>query len=359
MPKTPSANAKSTDKVHILIPAYEPDMTLVKIVKELRTACKYPIIIVNDGSGNKASEVFAACANISNLTVLEHDVNRGKGAALKTGLNHVYTSHPNAAGVVTADADGQHTTEDILKICQKLQTETVKNKPTLWLGMRYQDGSHYIPLRSRIGNTFSSLLFCIATRRWLKDTQTGLRGIPLSMVPALLDVENNGFAFETDMLLIASRKKYSYGKVSIETVYEPGNPSSHFKPIQDTVVILGQFIKFIAVGGISAGLDYAVFALLYWQTGEILLSILLARLVSAIFNFTTSRKFVFKASNPLTSQAVRYTVVCSAVALLSYGLTKALYLAGLSPFIGKILADTIIFILSYIGLRKFVFKTSY
>src|SRR3990167_7073441 len=103
-----------------LIPAYNPSEDLLSYVQQLRQHFPY-VVIVNDGSKSECQSTFEKLSEIKAVTVLKHAVNCGKGAALKTGLNHIEITYPKAVGVVTIDADGQHRIEDAIKVAQALQ----------------------------------------------------------------------------------------------------------------------------------------------------------------------------------------------------------------------------------------------
>ena len=91
----------------IIIPAYNPDNHLLNVVKELKD---YNIIVVDDGSASK--EIFE---KLKNVTLLKHDINMGKGKAMKTAMEYVYKNNLDD-GIIFVDADGQHKTKDIKKI---------------------------------------------------------------------------------------------------------------------------------------------------------------------------------------------------------------------------------------------------
>lgn len=105
----------------VLIPAYCPDEKLIALVKSLHDM-DFTIVVVNDGSKAEQTPVFEAVSGYAE--VLTHKKNRGKGAALKTGLEYIKSSFSVPYVVVTADADGQHLPEDILLVCQKACEKT-------------------------------------------------------------------------------------------------------------------------------------------------------------------------------------------------------------------------------------------
>src|ERR1041384_4525248 len=115
----------------ILIPAYRPGETLSELVASLveRDAA---IVIVDDGSGPDFEPIFDRAASYPRVHLVRHCTNLGKGAALKTGLNHALVQFPACDGVVTADADGQHHPDDILAVAARLRA----NPGKLVLGAR-------------------------------------------------------------------------------------------------------------------------------------------------------------------------------------------------------------------------------
>ena len=88
-----------------VIPAYKPGMEMTDTVRELKEA-GFEVVVVNDGSGNEFDHVFDIARELT--TVVEHDVNKGKGEALKTGIRYIREHYPEPYIIVTADADGQH-----------------------------------------------------------------------------------------------------------------------------------------------------------------------------------------------------------------------------------------------------------
>src|SRR3989338_5795247 len=153
----------------VLIPAYKPNKDLVTIVKQLSDSVIEHIVVVNYGSGADYDPIFNEIKGIHRVTLLTHAVNLGKGAALKTGFHYCYAQFPNHAGIITADADGQHLLEDILRVCREL----INSKQRLVIGARQFAGK--VPLRSRFGNTLTRYIFFLLVGQKLTDTQSGLR----------------------------------------------------------------------------------------------------------------------------------------------------------------------------------------
>ena len=102
-----------------------------------------------------------------------------------------------------------------------------------------------VPWRSQFGNNLTRRIFQLFTRIDLHDTQTGLRAIPRSLLPRLLEVKANRYSFELEMLLIASRDRISLVQKPIQTVYLDGNSDSHFNPVLDSLRIYWVFVRYL------------------------------------------------------------------------------------------------------------------
>jgi len=211
----------------VVIPAFEPETALIRLVHDLRDEFR-GIVVVDDGS-RRSRDVFAQLDSPDNVQVLSHETNRGKGAALKTAFGAVLMLFPDALGVLTADADGQHLPKDILRVARTLE----ETPEMLALGVR--SFGRDTPFRSRLGNLWTVAEFRLLTGTTVRDTQTGLRGIPLRILPKLLSVPGDRYDYEIRMLATAVLAWGGVTQVPIETVYAEGNRSSHFRPFADTI----------------------------------------------------------------------------------------------------------------------------
>ncbi|TNJ62479.1 glycosyltransferase family 2 protein [Paenibacillus hemerocallicola] len=166
----------------VLIPSYEPDARLPEFVGRLKSMCDLPIVIVDDGSGEACKPIFKAVAD-AGCRVLTHERNRGKGTALKTGFQYIKDTG-EAGGVVCADSDGQHLPEDIMKIAEALDGR----ERHVVMGSRRFTGK--VPLRSRLGNGLTRIVFAMTTGTRVQDTQTGLRGYPAPMLEVVIELRS-------------------------------------------------------------------------------------------------------------------------------------------------------------------------
>lgn len=217
------------NNILILIPAYKPSDALVELTKTLSER-GYAVLCVDDGSGSEFDGIFDRTSEYA--LVIRYQTNRGKGGALKHGMDYIISS-PECASVttvVTADADGQHKPDDI----EKTAHASLKYGGFV-LGVRRFTGK--VPLRSRFGNSMTKLVFAAASGKKLTDTQTGLRAMKKSDLPFHLSIPGNRYEYEMNVLFAVVKSGTPITEVPIETVYENNNESSHFHPIRDSARI--------------------------------------------------------------------------------------------------------------------------
>jgi putative flippase GtrA/SAM-dependent methyltransferase len=301
------------------------------------------IVVVDDGSGAEYADVFAACP----ARLLRHDANRGKGAALRTGIRFVLAEHLGC-GVATADADGQHHPEDIMRVARRLDHEP----ESLVLGSRtFEEG---VPGRSRIGNRLARGGFRLLMGQRLRDTQTGLRGIPASLLPELAAMTSAGYEFEVDMLTAAKHMSIPIVEEPIRTIYQPGNPTSHFDPLADSMRIGFVLARFTILSLVTAVLDNVVFSLAIRAGLAAGVAQIAARAVAVCVNYPLARRAVFLSKAQGAGTLARYLALVAASGLLSFRL-----LMWLAPELGllkaKIAAESALFIVNFVIQRDWVF----
>ena len=132
--------------VTVIIPSLNPDEKLRKTVSDLIAVGFDDIILVNDGSAPESVQNFPT--DVPECTILTHEVNRGKGAAMKTAFRYYLESARKTVGVITVDGDGQHIAEDVLACAREMCAQNA-----VILGVR-DFSEPQVPPRSRIGNRF-------------------------------------------------------------------------------------------------------------------------------------------------------------------------------------------------------------
>ena len=335
----------------VLIPAYQPSPVLPEMVRELAASSEMEaVVVVDDGSGPEYREIFDA-AEREGAIVLQHVINLGKGAALKTGLNAAACRFPGHVGVVTADADGQHKVDDILKTARTLAGQPA----ALVLGVRSFGGD--VPLRSRVGNILTRAVMRFVTGQAFTDTQTGLRGIPMGFVPELMRSTPNGYDFELDMLLRCRDARREITEVAIETVYIDQNRNSHFNPLVDSMRVYFVFFRFAAVSMITAAIDNTVFLMLHHSWASVIGCQFASRAVAGVFNYSANKLEVFHSRTHNKVALPRYCFSVVAQGLVSYFLFIHLSrLLGIDVAVAKIAVETALFFASFIVQREFVFR---
>lgn len=336
--------------MHVLIPAYEPTGSLPRLVARLRDADPtLRVLVVDDGSGPQYAEVFDRAA-AAGAAIIRHPQNRGKGAALRSGFAWIRARAPLDA-VVTADADGQHTPQDILAVAARVDVEG----SALVLGCRAFDGE--VPARSRVGNAIARGAFRVAAGWRVSDTQTGLRGIPPAMIAWLLEVPGERFDYEQRVLLRLARAGFSAVEVPIETVYLDGNASSHFKPIADSIRVMAPTIAFAASSLTGFVVDAAALFLIYAVTGALVPSVVAARVISAGITFVLNRRVVFRrrGREHLFRHLSAYVVLAALLLASNLAWMSFLTGAGLPLWLAKVVTELALFALSYRAQKNAVF----
>jgi putative flippase GtrA len=350
-----NSDSAASAGVALLVPAFRPGNGLVDLVKAFYATGSNPkwdvIVVVDDGSGPAYANVFDEISRIPGVQVVPHAVNLGKGAALKSGINFILCAYPGIAGVVTADADGQHDPADIVRVRDRLR----QNPNALILGVRAFDGR--IPLRSKFGNRITRGVMRAVLGQKVADSQTGLRAIPRHLLARLLKISASGYEFESEMLVAVKHLGVSVVEQPIRTIYELHNPSSHFQPVWDSIRIYSVLLRFGFISILTAALDNGVFYLLFGATGNIAVSQIGARLAAVLLNYSAVRKAVFLSDEKHRLLLPRYLLVVLVNGLLSYAgirlLTSATP-AGVVP--AKMLAEALLFIVNFLAQRDFVFS---
>lgn len=402
------------EKMIVLIPAYKPEEKMLRLLEELgqyRRASADSrqdgeqagrsdragagltikentgidgIVVVDDGGGESFRALFDRAQELGCL-VVRHEENRGKGAAIRTGIRAAVEHFGSDIHIVTADADGQHLPKDILRVADmtlkknsSVGPQKGAAKPVLVLGAR-DFSQKNVPLRSMLGNRITSVFFRISTGRSCKDTQTGLRGIPASLIHLALRTEGDRYEYEMNFLTDAV-KIADLAMVTIETVYEDGNSTSHFRPVRDSLLIYKRPLRYAMTGAGSAVVDWGLFLILLRIMGlsafstdvaEGAIGLLAepsmaakaagaaaatARIGSGLFNFEMNRRWSFQSSGNVGREVVRYMILFFANMFCNAGAVSALSYLGVPAALAKFLTDVALFVINYQVQKHWVFK---
>lgn len=194
----------------ILIPACNPNTTLVTFIEQLIVNPFLHIIIVNDGSDLHADHLFQTLSEIKGVTILNHANNEGKGRAIKTGLTYIIKNFKYYEGVITAGADGQHRVEDLIRISNSSRIFS----GGIIVGIR-DFRSNLLPKNSFIMNRVASILFDILFKKRLLDVQSGLRFFLKKDVQWIRKVRGDQFDFDINVLIEAIRREIPIYEVPI------------------------------------------------------------------------------------------------------------------------------------------------
>lgn len=337
-----------TDVV-VVIPAYKPPASLPEFVAELVGAGFGRIIVIDDGSGPAHAAIFTRTAAVQGVILLRHGINLGKGAALKTAMNHAYCGAP-MIGVITADADGQHAVADILAVARRLRSEPT----TLVIGTRRFVGA--VPWRSRLGNTITRFVFRLLIGRRLHDTQSGLRAIPRDYIPRLLRIEATGYEFELDMLITCKHGHWPIAEEPIDTIYLEGNRSSHFDPLWDSVKIYFVLLRFMGASLATGVIDYTVFIVAFGSGLPLFASQYAARGVALAFNYMAVKRFVFYSGQKHSQVFPKYLLLVAVAGLVSYEITVFLTTSfGISVVAAKLFSELLLYLANFAIQRDLIF----
>ena len=359
----------------VLIPSLEPDERLPVYIESLIQADFGLILVVNDGSGPAYAPIFERIAGMERCRVLRHEVNRGKGQALRTGIEYI-RDHTDFMGVITADADGQHTAPDTLKLAERL---TVGKKELLVGSRDFSRNNKNIPARSRFGNRVTSAVFALLYGHWLPDTQTGLRAVQRACFDDLLAVTGDRFEYEMNMLIYCATHKIAFEIIPIETIYLEENKSSHFHPLRDSwriyKLLLGSFFRYSAASVVSFLVDYAILSLImfyiYRNHNEMgfslfgipfrthaLVAAAVARVFSAPLNYLLNKNYAFRVKQ-CPGALGRYfalAALCMIATTLLFGYFDTYVHTNVLHILLKVVIDVGLYIINFRVQRAWVFR---
>jgi glycosyltransferase involved in cell wall biosynthesis len=219
--------------VCILIPAYNAEVTLRAVLDECLVH-GLPLVVVDDGSTDGTACILDGLP----VTLLAHSVNRGKGAALKTGFDWAIKQQVYD-GVITLDADGQHDPTAI----PRLLAEADKKGYDCLLASRHSQFEEMAGIRM-VWNRFG--VWCMRKRTGFEitDSQSGFRYYRSRLLQAV-HLEKNGYDLEMELLVKGWKAGFKIGSLPVPARVADGRATSHYRPVQDTWNICMTFLKFM------------------------------------------------------------------------------------------------------------------
>lgn len=338
----------------LLIPAYRPGAAVMGVIEkvlelDIDGALFSRVIVVDDGSGPDFEPIFSRLQTMRGVVVVKHARNLGKGAALRTGFNHVFVHWPAALGCVTADADGQHLAEDIVAVGAAL----LETPEALILGVR--EFGRDVPVRSLLGNFITTQVFRFVIGRRVADTQTGLRGWPSRLCLQSLHIPLNGYDFELASLVSAAREEVR--QVAIHTIYLEGNPSSHFSPLRDSMRIYFVFVRYCGAALFVALIDSIFFYAAYLLWNSLIGAQIAGRSTAAIVAFLLAKNVVFRSDTTIPIAIAKYVWLLTVMGILCYNLIQLFHQSlGVPILPSKILSEGILFLGNFSIQRDFIFR---
>jgi len=218
------------DKICILIPAYNARNTLGLVLKKIEPL-KSDVVVVDDGSSDETKRL----ALENRVQLLEHPLNLGKGAALRTGFQYILQRDYQV--VITLDADGQHDPAEIPFLLRIFQSV----KPDILIASRAMEFDKMTFLR-RFWNRLGVKAVSRLCHSDITDSQSGFRLIRTEVLKAL-NLSTSGFETELELLIKACKRGFSVLSVPINTPRVDGTGSSHFRPVVDTWRVCMLFLR--------------------------------------------------------------------------------------------------------------------
>ncbi|MFX1274622.1 MAG: glycosyltransferase family 2 protein [Promethearchaeota archaeon] len=177
--------------ISIIIPLYNEEHSIIKVLNRIPNHHRYEIIIVDDGSTDNSVNKIKKI-NDKNIKIIKHYENRGYGAALKTGITHA-----NGDIIVTMDSDGQHDPQDIHQLIKPI----INNQADLCIGSRYLGKSDYkVPVYTRIGELFIKVILWTLFNQKVGNNQNGFRAFKKELIDTFISIKNIGMGFTTELL---------------------------------------------------------------------------------------------------------------------------------------------------------------
>ena len=354
-------------KFSIVVPCYNEERTIARclqrILKIQNDDLLLDIIVVDDCSTDKSLQLAReVAAQNPTITVLHHDRNRGKGAALQTGFAH-------ATGQIVAiqDADLEYDPGDLIRMIGPI----LNDEADVVFGTRFSTaGAHRVLyFWHSVGNKFLTLLSNMFSDLNLTDMECCYKVFRRNIIQGL-NIQESRFGVEPELVAKVAQMRVRIFEMGISysgRTYAEGKKIGfkdglralycifHYNAPKAPVPI--QFLIYLFIGGLSAVANLGLFLVFnIWGLG-VNLSIPLAFMLAALFNYLLCIAFLFRHKarwNP-AGELIIYTGVVCLVGLMDFGATKLLLSMGISAWLAKSAGSLIGLIFNFAGRRYFVF----
>lgn len=212
-------------KTYIIVPVYNGEQYIESFLAQIDDKWRNRLIFVNDGSWDKSEEIL----NAKNVIVINHELNKGKGAAIKSGLQWI--KNHDGDSVITIDIDLQHPLE-LLEKFSHIPRETIV--------LGYRNNRTSMPVLRKFSNFMTSLLISLRSGNVIKDSQCGYRAFNMDKFNRV-SCEENGFQYESEFLIRSSLIGWKINHINIPTIYE--NQPSAMNNFSDTMAFIKLWFK--------------------------------------------------------------------------------------------------------------------
>lgn len=360
-------DSKRTSRLSVVIPCYNETATLAECLTRVLSIeddlLELEVIIVDDASTDGSGELARRLAEgRSNIRVVAHSRNRGKGAALRTGFKEATGDF-----VAVQDADLEYDPCDLRRLVEPLIDDTAD----VVFGSRFRSSSmsrvlffwHYV------GNRLLTLFSNMFTDLNLSDMETGYKVFRRELIQGL-DLQEDRFGFEPEVVakLAAQRPRvYEMGISYRGRTYEEGKKIGWRDGLRAVYCVFRysahqaawpmQFLIYLGIGTLSAIVNLVIFAVAMQSGASVLFAAPLAFVLAAVFNYLICILFLFrhKARWNSATEVLIYVAVVATVGVADLTITEGLVATGLDPLLAKAAAAVACFVLNFVGRKLFVF----
>jgi glycosyltransferase involved in cell wall biosynthesis len=363
-------NSRSERKavtLSVVIPCYNEASTLEECVNRVleigSDTLHLKIIIVDDASGDTSFKIARELSQAHpNVSVLKHEINQGKGAALRSGFQEATGDF-----VAVQDADLEYDPKDLKRLLEPL----LRGDADVVIGSRFlSTGAHRVLyFWHYLGNRLLTFLSNMFTDLNLTDMETCYKVFRRDVIQQI-EIQENRFGFEPEIVAKVAHMRlriYEMGISYYGRTYAEGKKIGAKDGLRAMYCVFRynayqaplpvQFLLYLAIGGIAAIANLTIFLVLHASGLSVWSSAPIAFLAAAILNYLLCVLILFRHRARWRSgtEILVYTCVVGIVGVLDVGLTSSLMSVGAAPAISKFIATLVGLVLNFSGRRYLVF----